>query len=130
GAGRGPGVRRTAPDRPQGGRPHNEGTSGTHATRPDLPSALDAGPTADEEHMPAPATLASFTDAEGAGADCQVGAQRLLCARMLDWLHKTLAGSGPGPHPADHNHPPTGVSECSDHTETGIKPWPANTAGS
>src|SRR6516162_8006650 len=42
------------------------------------------------EHLTAPATLASFTDAEGAGAHCQVGAQRLLCARMLDWLDETL----------------------------------------
>ena len=41
-------------------------------------------------HLTAPATLASFTDAEGAGAHCQVGAQRLLCARMLDWLDDTL----------------------------------------
>jgi pimeloyl-ACP methyl ester carboxylesterase len=42
------------------------------------------------QHLTAPATLASFTDAEGAGAHCQVGAQRLLSARMLDWLDKTL----------------------------------------
>ena len=46
----------------------------------------------------APATLASFTDAEGAGAHCQVGAQRLLCARMLDWLDETL---GTPAQPAD-----------------------------
>jgi hypothetical protein len=46
------------------------------------------------EHLTAPAMLASFTDAEGAGAHCQVGAQRLLCARMLDWLGETRAGSG------------------------------------
>jgi hypothetical protein len=45
------------------------------------------------QHLTAPATLASFTDVEGAGAHCQVGAQRLLCARMLDWLDETLAGS-------------------------------------
>ena len=44
------------------------------------------------QHLTAPATLASFTDAEGAGAHCQAGAQRLLCARMLDWLDETLAG--------------------------------------
>jgi len=120
----------TGPDQFHGRKPLNEWISGIHAILPDLSFVLDVGPIADEQHLTAPATLASFTDAEGAGADCQVGAQRLLCARMLDWLHKTLAGSGPGPHPADHNHPPTGVSECSDHTETGIKPWPANTAGS
>jgi pimeloyl-ACP methyl ester carboxylesterase len=33
-------------------------------------------------HLTAAATLASFTDAEGAGAHCQAGAQRLLCARI------------------------------------------------
>ena len=45
------------------------------------------------EHLTAPATLASFTDAEGAGAHCQAGAQRLLGARMLDWLDETLPES-------------------------------------
>jgi pimeloyl-ACP methyl ester carboxylesterase len=45
------------------------------------------------QHLTAPATLAGFTDAEGAGAHCQVGAQHLLAARMLDWLDETLAGS-------------------------------------
>lgn len=40
-------------------------------------------------HLKAP-TLVTFTDAEGAGAHCQVGAQRLLNARMLDWLDQTL----------------------------------------
>ena len=49
------------------------------------------------QHLTAPATLASFTDVEGAGAHCQAGAQRLLCARMLDWLDETLAGSGARP---------------------------------
>jgi len=49
------------------------------------------------DHLTAPATLASFTDAEGAGAHCQVGAQRLLAARMLDWLDESLAGSGARP---------------------------------
>jgi len=38
------------------------------------------------EHLTSPTALANFTDAEGADAHCQVGAQRLLCARMLDWL--------------------------------------------
>ena len=49
------------------------------------------------QHLTAPATLASFTDAEGAGAHCQAGAQRLMSARMLDWLDETLAGSGAWP---------------------------------
>jgi hypothetical protein len=43
------------------------------------------------EHLTAPATLASFTDAVGAGAHCQAGAFRLLSARMLDWLDETLS---------------------------------------
>jgi pimeloyl-ACP methyl ester carboxylesterase len=42
------------------------------------------------QHLTGPATLAHFTDAEGAGSHCQVGAQRLLCARMLDWLDEIL----------------------------------------
>jgi alpha-beta hydrolase superfamily lysophospholipase len=46
------------------------------------------------QHLTAPATLATFTDAEGAGAHCQAGAQRLLCARMLDWLDEILVGPG------------------------------------
>lgn len=52
------------------------------------------------QHLLAPATLARFTDAEGAGGHCQVGAQRTLCARMLDWLDETLARARPeiGPH--------------------------------
>ena len=52
------------------------------------------------QHLTVPAALASFTDAEGAGAHCQAGAQRLLCARMLDWLDDTLPRSGPGLYPA------------------------------
>ena len=42
-------------------------------------------------------TAGDYDDAEGAGAHCQAGAQRLLCARMLDWLDETLAGSEPRP---------------------------------
>jgi len=87
----------TGPDQFHGRKPLNEWISGIHAILPDLSFVLDVGPIADEQHLTAPATLASFTDAEGAGADCQVGAQRLLCARMLDWLDKTLAGSGARP---------------------------------
>jgi hypothetical protein len=43
------------------------------------------------KHLTVPATLGNFTDAEGAGAHCQAGAQRLLCARMVDWLDETLS---------------------------------------
>jgi dienelactone hydrolase len=46
------------------------------------------------QHLTAPAMLANFADAEGAGAHCQAGAQRLLCARMLDWLDDALDTPG------------------------------------
>ena len=48
------------------------------------------------QDLTAPATLGDFTDAESAGAHVQAGAFR-LCARMLDWLDETLAGSGARP---------------------------------
>jgi pimeloyl-ACP methyl ester carboxylesterase len=41
-------------------------------------------------HLKAPHTLVTFTDAEGAGAHCQAGAQRLLAARVLDWLDEII----------------------------------------
>jgi hypothetical protein len=31
-----------------------------------------------------------FTEAEGAGAHCQVGAHRLAFARVQDWLEETF----------------------------------------
>ena len=31
-----------------------------------------------------------FTEAEGAGAHCQVGAHRLAFARVYDWLDETF----------------------------------------
>lgn len=40
-----------------------------------------------------PRTLLRFTTAEGAGGHCQVGAQRLACARIYDWLDDILAAS-------------------------------------
>ena len=43
------------------------------------------------DHLTCPKTLLRFTDAEGAGAHCQFGAQRLACARIFDWLDDTLA---------------------------------------
>jgi hypothetical protein len=35
-----------------------------------------------------------FTEDEGAGAHCQVGAARLSFARMYDWLDGTLGVDG------------------------------------
>jgi dienelactone hydrolase len=43
------------------------------------------------DHLTCPKTLLQFTDAEGAGAHCQFGEQRLACARIYDWLDDTLA---------------------------------------
>jgi transposase len=43
------------------------------------------------DHLTCPRTLLRFTTAEGAGAHCQTGAQRLACARIYDWLDDTLA---------------------------------------
>jgi pimeloyl-ACP methyl ester carboxylesterase len=43
------------------------------------------------DHLTCPKTLVRFTDDEGAGAHCQVGAGRLAFARIYDWLEETLA---------------------------------------
>jgi alpha-beta hydrolase superfamily lysophospholipase len=45
------------------------------------------------DHLTCPKTLINFTEAEGAGAHCQVGAQRLAFARIYDWLDDTLAAA-------------------------------------
>jgi hypothetical protein len=38
------------------------------------------------EHLTCPKTMIRFTTAEGAGAHCQCGADRLANARIFDWL--------------------------------------------
>jgi dienelactone hydrolase len=43
------------------------------------------------DRLTCPKTLIRFTNAEGAGAHCQVGAARLAFARIYDWLDETLA---------------------------------------
>lgn len=43
------------------------------------------------DHLTCRKTLLDFTEAEGAGAHCQTGAQRLAFARIYDWLDDTLA---------------------------------------
>lgn len=43
------------------------------------------------EHLTCPKTLLPFTAAEGAGAHCQAGAQRLAYARVYDWLDDVLS---------------------------------------
>lgn len=43
------------------------------------------------DHLTCKKTLISFTDAEGAGFHCEVGAGRLAFARIFDWLDETLA---------------------------------------
>ena len=42
------------------------------------------------DHLTCPKTLIRFSNAEGAGAHCQVGAARLAFARMYDWLDQTF----------------------------------------
>jgi hypothetical protein len=42
------------------------------------------------DHLTCPKTLLRFTESEGAGAHCQVGASRLAYARIYDWLDETL----------------------------------------
>ncbi|WIX82277.1 hypothetical protein QRX50_16690 [Amycolatopsis carbonis] len=42
------------------------------------------------ERLTGPKTLLSFTAEEGAAAHCHVGAQRLVTARVFDWLDETL----------------------------------------
>jgi len=43
------------------------------------------------DHLTCKKTLMTFTEAEGAGAHCQVGAGRLAFGRIFDWLDETLA---------------------------------------
>jgi pimeloyl-ACP methyl ester carboxylesterase len=43
------------------------------------------------DHLTCKKTMLRFTTAEGAGAHCQFGAQRLAYARIYDWLDDTLA---------------------------------------
>ena len=43
------------------------------------------------DHLTCKKTMIRFTEAEGAGAHCQVGASRLAFARIYDWLDETLA---------------------------------------
>ncbi|HTX97428.1 MAG TPA: alpha/beta fold hydrolase [Mycobacterium sp.] len=45
------------------------------------------------EHLTCQKTLMEFTAAEGAGAHCQSGAQRLAFGRIYDWLDEVLATS-------------------------------------
>ncbi len=54
------------------------------------------------DHLTCPKTLLRFTDADGAGAHCQFGAQRLANARIYDWLDETLAATARGPDERPH----------------------------
>ena len=45
------------------------------------------------DHLTCPKTLMRFTDSEGAGAHCQVGAARLAFARVYDWLDTTFGAA-------------------------------------
>ncbi|OWK46458.1 alpha/beta hydrolase family protein [Fimbriiglobus ruber] len=46
------------------------------------------------KRLTCPKTLIRFTTAEGAGAHCQVGADRLANARIFDWLDDTFGLTG------------------------------------
>ena len=46
------------------------------------------------DHLTCPKTLMRFTNSEGAGAHCQVGAARLAFGRMYDWLDETFGIAG------------------------------------
>lgn len=46
------------------------------------------------EHLTCPKTMIRFAAEEGAGAHCQVGADRLASARIYDWLDKTFGRAG------------------------------------
>ncbi len=43
------------------------------------------------DHLTCAKTMIKFTDAEGAGAHCEMGASRLAYGRMYDWLDETLS---------------------------------------
>jgi hypothetical protein len=46
------------------------------------------------DHLTCPKTLLRFTNSEGAGHHCQVGAGRLAFALMYDWLDETFRVAG------------------------------------
>ena len=46
------------------------------------------------DHLTCPKTLLRFTNSEGAGPHCQVGAGRMAFARMYDWLDETFRVDG------------------------------------
>jgi pimeloyl-ACP methyl ester carboxylesterase len=46
------------------------------------------------EHLTCPKAMIRFTNEEGAGAHCQVGADRLANARIFDWLDDTFGRAG------------------------------------
>ena len=87
------------------------------------------------EHLTAPATLASFTDAEGARAHRQVGAQRLLSARMLDWLEETLTrirgpvSTSPEPAVKGRGLPPVGEDAFSERCGQRVRADPGRGPG-
>lgn len=54
------------------------------------------------EHLTCPRTLLRFTADQGAGAHCQVGAQRLAYARVFDWLDDLFDNRSPR---IDPGHP-------------------------
>lgn len=48
------------------------------------------------DHLTCPTAMLKFTDAEGAGAHCEVGASRLGFTRIYDWLEPAGRGADSG----------------------------------
>jgi len=71
-----------------------------------MSSSHPAGAGSRSSHLTWPRTLLRITTAQGAGAHCQTGAQRLACARSYDWPDDTLAASADRGRPAGHHPPP------------------------
>jgi hypothetical protein len=46
------------------------------------------------DHLTCAKTYMRFTESEGAGAHCQIGAGRLAFARIYDWLDQTFGIGG------------------------------------
>jgi pimeloyl-ACP methyl ester carboxylesterase len=53
-------------------------------------ASFDGRPDQVYEHLVCPKRFFQFSDAEGAGARCRSGAQRLAFGRVYDWLDETL----------------------------------------
>jgi len=76
------------------------------------------------DHLTCSRTLLRFTTAEGAGAHCHSGAQRLAFARIYDWLDDVLAARVLGPRfpPPSPIVPPYRDTSPTDRSEHEHRP--------